>query len=133
MLVRADSTGLILAPPHAGPAVRLAFSQLRGVDMSIGALSRGQGFRRGAKMGFLIGAGVGAVATAFALNADLRGSCSDCMIPATAVIGVYSLAFTAATTLAGGWIGLAARERWRQVWPYSDFKRPGVPPAASVR
>ena len=115
-LVRATPTGLVLAS-EAGQVLLLSHNELGRVERSLGRVPRGRGFRSGAKVGFLVGAGVGAVATALALNADLRGSCSECMIPATAVIGLYSLVFTATTTVIGGGIGVANRERWRQVWP----------------
>lgn len=115
-LVSADSVVLVFAPERGGAAVSTHLVDLRRVEVSQGARPRSQAFRRGARIGLLVGVGLGAVATSLALRADLRGSC-DCYIPATAVVGVLSLAFTGVTTLVGGGIGVATREQWRQVWP----------------
>jgi hypothetical protein len=107
---------LVLAPARDGPPVFVPLADLRRVDESRGARPRSEAFRRGAGVGFLVGAGVGVVATGLAYHWDRRASC-DCMIPATAVVGALSVGFTGVTTLAGGVIGVATRERWRRAWP----------------
>ena len=115
-LVRADSTGLTLSPARGGPALVVPLADLRRVDVSRGARPAPEAFWRGAGVGFLVGAGVGVVATGLAYQSDRRSSC-DCIIPATAIVGALSVAFTGVTTLTGGVIGVATRERWRQAWP----------------
>jgi hypothetical protein len=114
-LVRVESVGLHIAADGGGQPVFVPFDALMRLERSVGTRSAGQAFRRGAKIGFFVGAGVGLVATSIALAADLRGSSTAYMIPASVVIGVYSVAFTLTTTLAGGALGMTARERWQRV------------------
>jgi hypothetical protein len=114
-LVRVESAGLHVAADGGGQPVFVPFDALMRLERSVGTRSAGQAFGRGAKIGFFVGAGVGLVATSIALAADLRGSSTAYMIPASVVIGVYSVALTVTTTLAGGALGMTARERWQRV------------------
>lgn len=115
--VSADSVGLLFTPGDGGGvSVRTPLAELRRIEVSRGARSRLDAFRRGAGIGFLVGAGIGTVATGLALREDRRSSC-DCIISSTAIVGALSLAFTGVTTLVGGGIGISTRERWRQVLP----------------
>lgn len=114
-LVRVEPAGLYIASDGGGQPDFVPFDALLRLERSVGTRSAGQAFGRGAKIGFLVGAGVGLVATSIALAADLRGSSTAYMIPASVVIGVYSAALTVATTLAGGALGMTARERWQRV------------------
>ena len=115
-LIRADSVSLMLMPERDGPLLTVSLADLRRVDVSRGQRSRGEAFGQGAGVGALIGAGLGLVATGIAIRSDLRSDC-DCMIPASAIVGTMSILFTGATTVVGGLIGVAGRERWKRAWP----------------
>ena len=114
-VVRADSLGLVIARDREPSMMTMSWSDLRRVDVSRGRRPTGEAFARGAKTGALIGVGLGLVATGLAIRADRE--CNDCMIPVTVIIVPVSVAFAGATTLVGGMIGVAGRERWRRVWP----------------
>lgn len=113
-LVRVDSAGLYVAPDAGGLLAFVPFDSLSRLERNIGTRSRGQAFGRGAKIGFFVGAGVGVVATSIAVATDLRSS-SEIMIPASLIVGAFSVGLTVTTTLAGGALGLTARDRWQQV------------------
>src|SRR5688572_7199920 len=115
-LVRADSVSLMVVTERRGARLTIPRSDLRRIDVSGGQRSTGEAFRRGAKVGAIIGAGIGLVATGIALHADYTSGC-DCMIPGSAIVGTMSVLFTGATTIAGGLIGLAGREQWEYAWP----------------
>ena len=115
-LLSADSTSLIVRPDRGPSPMTLPVQELKQVDISIGGRTRGEGFARGAIIGAVVGTGVGVIATALAIRHDRRTETSD-YIPNSAIVGAISVAGTAASTIAGGLIGVATREKWRRVWP----------------
>ena len=115
-LVRADSAELVLAPDRNGPVLAVPLATVERVYVSRGVRPKAAAFRRGAAIGFVVGATAGTIATSMALRADRRSTC-DCMIPATPVVGALGIAFTGVTTLLGGAMGVAGRERWHRAWP----------------
>lgn len=117
-VLHADSVELVVAPKRGGSTLTMRISEVQRVEVSLGSRPRAAAFRHGAGVGFLVGAGVGAVATSLAIRSDRRSKC-DCMISGTAVVGVLSVAFTGVTTLLGGALGVAGRERWHKTWPPS--------------
>ncbi len=114
-LIRADSTGVTIIPDGGGQVFALRLDEVLRMDASQGAIPSGEAFWRGAGTGLLVGASIGLVATALSLRADLSGSCDGCM--GTMFIAPLSVVFTGVTTIVGGLIGVAGRERWRRVWP----------------
>lgn len=113
-LIRADSTGLLLAPADGGPSVFAPVAELRRVDVSEGSPPAWGAFQRGAGIGFLVGAGIGVVATALASQSHDGDAI---IIPTQDLVRLLSIGFTGVTTLGGGLIGVASRERWHQLWP----------------
>ena len=114
-VVRSDSLTLVIVPDRGPSTMIMSWSDLEQVDISRGQRPTGEAFARGAKAGALIGVGLGLVATGLAVREDRE--CSDSMIPITLIVAPLSVAFAGVTTLAGGMVGVAARERWRRVWP----------------
>jgi hypothetical protein len=84
------------------------------VEMLVGRRSAGEGFKKGAGRGALVGIGASAVLMTLAVVADARES-ADVFISAKAVAGVFSVLLTGATTLIGGAIGAAHQDTWVQV------------------
>lgn len=74
---------------------------------------------RGARRGFLVGATIGLVATGAALAYDFHGG-GEAFVPASLLIGAYSVAFTGVTTVAGALIGSVPRTNWERVWGPRD-------------
>jgi hypothetical protein len=116
LLEAADSNVMFLVP-HGRAPILLRYAEIESIAIARGRESRPGGAARGAKRGFQIGASIGLVATAVAYAYDVKGSSSDSFIPASVVIGVYSLGLTAVTTGVGALIGSTDRIRWERVWP----------------
>lgn len=116
-VVRADSLALVLLPQRAAEPVTLDAANILTVEMSRGLRPEGEAFGRGALRGFLVGAGIAVVATGAALWQEQRNPCDGCTMSGPLIVGALGIALTAVTTLAGGAIGLAHRERWERVWP----------------
>lgn len=85
----------------------------RGMTRAPGAVGRG------AWRGFLVGATIGLVATGAALAYDFHGG-GEAFVPASLLIGAYSVAFTGVTTVAGALIGSVPRTNWERVWGPRD-------------
>ena len=115
VLQAADSNAMLLVP-RGRPPILVRYDEIASVATARGTQPRPGGAVRGAKQGFLVGAGIGVVATAIALVFDLNTS-QEVFIPASVVIGVYSLGLTVVTTLVGAAIGTSDVTRWERVWP----------------
>jgi hypothetical protein len=115
VLEAADSNAMFLVP-HGRPPMLLQYTEIESIAIARGREPRPGGAARGAKRGFLVGASIGLLATAIAFTYDVNSS-SDTIIPASVVIGVYSLGLTAVTTGVGALIGRSYRTRWERVWP----------------
>lgn len=79
---------------------------------------RGRGAWRGAKTGFLVGAGLGAIAVGGALLYDSQGGCD--MFCAWMIAGAVAVPFTAITTATGAAIGAATARRSRETLAAPD-------------
>lgn len=116
VFVTADSTRIVLAiGPDGLGRDTMPRVDVREVAVHVGRRTAGAAFGRGAGWGALVGASVGLVATTLTVADERRNPCDDCFVSAPLVVGVLSVAFTAVTTLVGGAIGLAHRDRWETV------------------
>ena len=113
-LVKADEASLVIAPSRGGPVEFASLVELRRVDMSMGGRPAGEAFWRGAGIGLLVGASIGVVATVLAAREDKR---DPQYFPRSVGVGALSVVVTTGTTLVGGGIGVATRERWHTLWP----------------
>lgn len=108
-----DRVGLASPAPRLGvdlPGLERsdeAFGQTS--EPATAAGPRGRGAWRGAKTGFLVGAGLGAIAVGGALLYDSQGGCD--MFCAWMIAGVVAVPFTAITTAAGAVVGAATARR----------------------
>ncbi len=114
-IVRADSASITVARGRRRTPVTFARDDIARIDMRVSRRSVGSAIGRGALRGAIVGVVVGGIATGAAAISDARSPCNECFFPAVLIVGVYGAAFTVATTVVGGAIGLAFRDRWERV------------------
>ncbi len=114
-VLHADSATITLARDGGASPVTLDLADVGRIDQRYLARSRGKAFERGAGVGAVVGLGLGFVATGATAWYESR-KCTDICL-GTAVVGIASIPVFVGTTIGGGLIGLARRERWRRVWP----------------
>ena len=87
--------------------------------------SHGAGARRGARIGALVGGGLGLLVFGAGVAADATGHCGDCFFPASLITGVYGAGLLVVGTTSGLAVGaLVGRERWGpRVSVVSDTRR----------
>lgn len=109
-LLHADRDSLVVREWLA-PARAIGLGVIERLDRLEFTRSSGEGFRRGAKIGAIAGAVVGAGFVAWVAAGDLQGG-GEATVALTPFAVVAGAALTAVTTLVGGAIGAASRERW---------------------
>ncbi len=113
-LIASDSVSLTLLTADYGER-RILLNDLTRLDLHVSRRSAGSAFAQGAGVGFLVGLGIGTIATGAMAVYESTHGCGDCIIPGTVIVGILSAGFTAASTVIGGGVGLATRDRWRRV------------------
>lgn len=112
-LLYADSQ--VVTIERRGKPVLVPLGAVRSLHRSAGRYTAGRSAWRGAKTGFLVGAGISAVFITAGVVSD-RDGCDDCFISATAAAVLLSVPLTALTTVGGAALGaLSPRERWVRV------------------
>jgi hypothetical protein len=94
--------------------VSIPIRDIGAVEMLVGQRTVGEGLRRGARKGALIGIGASAVLMTLAAISDARED-ADVFISGKAVAGVLSVLLTGVTTLVGSAIGAAHQDIWAKV------------------
>ena len=115
-LLAADSLSITVDPERGGERLEVPLSSLRRLEVSLGRRTPGEGMRRGAARGLLVGLGASALLIGSAAIADEQEGPSDGFITATAAAVIISIPLTAATTVTGAlWGATSPGERWRRV------------------
>lgn len=113
-VVAVSDTGVRLHPSGASTSVLVPYAEIAAAERRISRGSAGDGARRGARRGLLLGLG----ATAAAVVVGFASGSSDAayFIDPRASLAVYGLAFTGVSTALGAAIGSAnPPERWTPV------------------
>lgn len=114
-LMRATADSIRIRRDMTGDTLLLTWGEVQRLDVSLRQFTAAGGARRGARVGFAVGAGISALAIVLAIHADRRGG--DYNVPATGLTAVYGVGFTAVTTVLGAAFGAAAPgEQWREVY-----------------
>lgn len=112
-LVAVDSEDVVVERGTERVTVPLVY--VRRMEVSRGRMTAGHGAWRGARMGFLAGAGMSALLIA-AAHASEGSSCGDCFITASTAAVVVSLPLTGVSTLTGAAVGASRPgDRWERV------------------
>lgn len=129
-LVAADSATLTLDPAVGGMGsiLTIPVSDVRRMDVSLGARTPAQGAWRGLKRGLLTGVVLSAAIITAGVIEDEKDECGDCFINATLAAVIVSVPLTTATSLIGTFIGATSPgERWRRVQPPVYVAPPPAP------
>lgn len=112
-LVAVDSEDVVVERGTERVTVPLVY--VRRMEVSRGRMTAGHGAWRGARVGFLAGAGMSALLIA-AAHASEGSSCGDCFITASTAAVVVSLPLTGVSTFAGAAVGASRPgDRWERV------------------
>ena len=115
VVLRADSAGLTLAPRGHALPLTLAWAEVRQVERLAWRRPAGEAFVRGARWGALVGAATGVVGVGLAFRDERRSPCDGCFVGRPVVAAAGALMFTGVSTIVGGSVGLAFRDRWVRV------------------
>lgn len=111
--VSADSQALAMRDQRSNYVLTIPWEHVARLDASVGQRSASRSVGRGLALGFLSGAGLGAMAL---IVVELIGTEKKCSCDATAPIRNLTIAATPVTTVLGGVLGaVGGREIWQRV------------------
>lgn len=123
--VSADSQTLVIRDQRTNYVLSVPWEHVARLDASVGQRSASRSIGRGLALGFLTGAGLGAIAFVVAEVLIPEGACH---CDAAAPIKTLTIVVTPVTTVLGGILGAAGgREVWRRV------PTPDAPPRLTIR